>query len=83
MKEIISLSLGPSSNFTFSHFWNFHDEWMKQGDDQLLSNNPILFYETQSSKFLVPRTIYIDFRNNFGNYLSVFNHEASHSANKQ
>ena len=29
MREIISLSLGKSSNYAHSHFWNMQDEWLK------------------------------------------------------
>jgi len=46
MKEIITVSLGPLSNFTNTHFWNFQDEWLKQDS----ARNPVLFYETKQSQ---------------------------------
>lgn len=72
MKEIVSISLGPESNFAQAHFWNLQDEWLKQDPER----NPVLYYETSSTLQYVPRAIFTDFRPNYGNYLSVFSHEA-------
>ena len=70
MKELITLSLGPLSNHTAAHFWNFQDEWSKSTTEP----NPVLFYETSSTRTYVPRTLFLDFRPLFGNYLSSFSH---------
>lgn len=54
MKELITLSLGPLSNFTNAHFWNFQDEWFKQevptSADQSVDRNVVLYYETKKSR---------------------------------
>ncbi|CDW82252.1 UNKNOWN [Stylonychia lemnae] len=71
MKEIITVSLGPVSNYTSTHFWNFQDEWIKQDAQR----NPVLFYETKNSQQYVPRAIFVDFRPNFGNFLSCFSRQ--------
>jgi len=74
MKELITLSLGPLSNFTSAHFWNFQDEWFKQDQPTSLDRNVVLYYETQKTRQFVPRSVFIDFESNFGSYLSSFNH---------
>lgn len=71
MRELITFSLGPLSNFTAAHFWNLQDEWLKQDGS---AANPVLFYETEHSRQYIPRTVFVDFRPNFGNYLSSFSH---------
>ena len=75
MRELITLSLGPLSNFTASHFWNFQDEWLKQ-ETEKTDRNPVLFYETHKSGQWVPRTLFVDFQEHFGNYLSTFSFPA-------
>lgn len=69
MRELISFSLGPNSNFTHTHFWNSQDEWVKQDPD---NSNEILYYETSNSRTIIPRAVYFDFRENFGNFLTCF-----------
>ena len=69
MRELISMGLGPTANFTLTHFWNSQDELMKQDDAQL---NNILYYEGENTKNPIPRTMFFDFRDNFGNFLSCF-----------
>lgn len=75
MRELITLSLGPLSNFTASHFWNFQDEWLKQ-ETEKKDRNPVLFYETHKTGQWVPRTLFVDFQEHFGNYLSTFSFPA-------
>eukprot|EP00347_Sterkiella_histriomuscorum_P022491 403338293 len=77
VKEIISISLGPTSNFTSTHFWNFQDEWLKQDAQR----NPVLFYETSKTQQFVPRCILVDFRPNFGNFLSCFSKQSENAQN--
>lgn len=60
MKEIITLSLGPTSNFTSTHFWNLQDEIVKQLPDQPI--NDILYYQLPKSNTYAPRTIFVDYR---------------------
>jgi hypothetical protein len=80
MKELITVTLGPLSNFTAAHFWNFQDEWFKQeplnpdGTAPTIDRNVVLYYETQKSRQFVPRSIFVDFQSHFGNYLSCFSH---------
>lgn len=71
MRELITFSLGPLSNFTSAHFWNFQDEWLKQDG---AAANPVLYYETERSRIFIPRSVFVDFRPHFGNYLSSFSH---------
>ena len=77
MRELITVSLGQLSNSTAAHFWNFQDEWLKQEPvtgEASKDRNPVLFYETHKTGQWVPRTIFVDFQANFGNYLSSFSH---------
>ena len=69
MRELITVSLGPLSNYTQTHFWNFQDEAAKNPDVQ---RNPILYMETSKSQSIYPRSLFIDFQSAFGNYRSSF-----------
>lgn len=70
MREIISLSCGKESNFAQTHWWNFQDEQLKYLEDR--KRSVVNYYETRSSGQLMPRQIYLDFKDNFGNFSSCF-----------
>lgn len=83
MREIISLSLGKHSNHIASHFWNAQDEQLKvqpePGKEQMSElemeinrGTHMVYQELESTRQLLPRHIYIDFNDNFGNYSACF-----------
>lgn len=84
MKELITISLGPLANHAAAHFWNFQDEWLKQEvpsqEGQSLAANTVLYYETEQSRKYVPRGIFVDFRSNFGSYMSCFSQSGNGEA---
>lgn len=67
MKELISIGLGPLSNCTMAHFWNFQDEWLKYESSQgregkattFGSTAPVLYYETPKTGQYFPRALFI------------------------
>lgn len=73
MREILTISLGELGNFTAAHFWNIQDEKLKSDPNR----NPVLYFETHRTMQYVPRSIFVDFRNKFGNYMSVFSSQSS------
>ena len=79
MKEIISFSLGKHSNHIATHNWNAFDESLKvvpaEGEKETYNvqeGTNMIYHETQSSKELLPRHIFVDFCDNFGNYSACF-----------
>jgi len=81
MRELISFSLGKEANYASTHFWNFQEETLvyrqqnnqHSSDDKPSSNDSsvVLFYERASGK-LDPRVVFVDYRDNFGNFSSCF-----------
>ena len=82
MPEIISLSLGSHANFKSTHFWNAQDEALKvfPTDEDAASmagtKLKVIYHELASTSQLVPRHIYVDFGENFGNTTSCFGSQA-------
>tara|TARA_B110001450_G_scaffold88040_1_gene83749 strand:- start:504 stop:884 length:381 start_codon:yes stop_codon:yes gene_type:complete len=79
MKEIISFSLGKHSNHIATHNWNAFDESLKvqpaEGETQtynIQEGTDMIYHETTNSKELLPRHIFVDFNDNFGNYSACF-----------
>ena len=79
MKEIISFSLGKHSNHIATHNWNAFDESLKvvpaEGEKEtynIQEGTDMIYHETLNSKELLPRHIFVDFNDNFGNYSACF-----------
>lgn len=66
MRELIHISLGKHSNYAQTHYWNLQDEHLK-----LQQQQNVMFYELTSGK-LLPRQLFIDYQDNFGNFSSCF-----------
>ena len=88
MRELISFSLGKEANYTSTHFWNFQEEALvnRSGyhDDKPSINDSsvVLFYERVSGK-MDPRVVFVDYRDNFGNFSSCFSLEKQAAADKE
>ena len=84
MKEIISFSLGKHSNHIASHFWNSQDEQLKvqpepggkeqisELEQEIKKGTHVVYQELESAGQLLPRHIFVDFNDNFGNYSACF-----------
>ena len=78
MRELISFTIGKESNHASTHFWNFQEEQLLYNSNQAKDDKTgasdssvVLFYEKQSGK-MDPRVVFVDYRDNFGNFSSCF-----------
>ena len=86
MREIISLSMGSNANFKATHHWNGQDEQLKllptEGEEAkgAAAQLSVQYHELTSTAQLVPRHVFVDFGENYGNTMSCFGSQSPHKS---
>ena len=75
MRELISFSIGRESNYSSTHFWNLQEQSLAYKTEKGSDSSVVMFYERPNSGKFDPRVVFVDYRDNFGNFSSCFSLE--------